>query len=274
MTVTTYDFNYTGSDQMWTVPFYTSGTMTFRLQGGGGGQYRSNSGGGAGGWIRGAMSPAPGTVLTIRLGDKGANGISGVFYLPSAPGGGGPRPGGDGVIYGSHAMLPAPGGVSYDVAGGGGGGSELWVGATLVAVAGGGSGGPAIWGSAGWHVAASGAGQTGSGGQISPTSNSPSPSGDGYNAYGGTTSAAGLGGGSSSYKYPTYLTAGFDGSGGSGGDGASRIYVPGSGLYGSNCGGGGGGGGTYFDGGMCGVAVFNKALSTADHEAIAAAAGL
>lgn len=31
-------------------------------------------------------------------------------------------------------------------------------------------------------------------------------------------------------------------------------------------------GGTYFDGGMCGVAVFNKALSTADHEAIAAAA--
>lgn len=32
--------------------------------------------------------------------------------------------------------------------------------------------------------------------------------------------------------------------------------------------------GTYFDGGMCGVAVFNKALSTADHEAIAAAAGL
>jgi hypothetical protein len=236
-------FSYTGSDQTWTVPRHVAGSLKFLLVGGQGGDDSITVGlGGSAGYIRGELDLAQGTELTIGLGGGGETATdpaAGIIEI--AAGGGGPRPGGDGGIYGTHALSPPDPAVSYDSGGGGGGGSELKVGVTVIAVAGGGGG--AGFNSGG--LGEDGAAQTGNGGGSlgSPSANS------GGQGQGGTTSAAGTGGYSATNKYPTYLEAGADGSGGSGGDGASFIYVPASTLGSSNCGGGGGGGGGYYGGG-------------------------
>ena len=253
MTTTTWTFTYTGSPQTFVVPLYTPGTLTFRLSGGAGGSNGSSGtsgeSGGDAGWIRGTLTAAPGTVLTVDLGGPGQNGYSAAAGVdwPHAAGGGGPRPGGQGGTYGSHSFNSTL--IPRRCSGGGGGGSELYQGATLIAVAGGGSGG-AIHAGTGFSNAYAGAQQTGPGSQ-SASASTAHPAGDtlGNDGFAGTTSAAGLGGGSTASKYPTYVTDGYPGSGGTGGAGADMIYVPGSPAGGSAAGGGSGAGGGYYGGG-------------------------
>lgn len=235
-------FNYTGSDQTWTVPRHVAGTLKFRLVGGkGGNNFNATRVGGEAGFVRGELLLDQGDELTIRLGGAGetaTNPANGVIEV--AAGGGGPRPGGEGGIRGSHALSPPDPSLEYDSGGGGGGGSELKLGVDVIVVAGGG-GGASFSGTDGED----GSAQTGSG---AGTLGSPSAT-EGGQGQGGSTTTAGTGGYSATNKYPTYLEAGEDASGGAGGAGASFIYVPASPLFGSSCGGGGGGGGGYYGGG-------------------------
>lgn len=245
MALETVTFNYTGATQTWRVPGHVPATLKFRLVGGKGGDHETGYGeGGEGGYIAGVLDIVRGTTLTIGLGGAGETSVdepNGVITV--AQGGGGPRPGGDGGISGSHAFAPPDASLEYDSGGGGGGGSELKIGSTVIAVAGGGGG--AGYGQTVTSDGSDGAAQTGSGAGTLGTADAVI-GGDGQ---GGSTSAAGAGGYSATDKYPTYLEVGGDASGSTGGEGASFIYVPGSPAFESRCGGGGGGGGGYYGGG-------------------------
>lgn len=236
------------SSGTWRVPGHVSGTLKLLVAGGGGGDYDPNNStltnrGGIGGWIRGDLDIARGTVLTIGIGGRGDDAETAYVDLPL--GGGGPRPGGNGGLYGSHST------GSIDRAGaGGGGGTELLVGSTIIAVAGGGGGGGTKGGAAGSR-AGNGAQQTGSGANGTASS---ATSDLGQGGRGGTTSAAGAGGAKATGPSGAYLEDGDPGSSGAGGDGGSRIYVPGSPLSASDVGGGGGGGGGYYGAGGGGSA--------------------
>jgi hypothetical protein len=240
-------FDYTGADQTWTVPTHEPGTLKVLVAGGGGGDYNVDSGaltnrGGIGGYIRGALDVAAGTTLTIGVGGKGDDGET--TYTRLAEGGGGPRPGGNGGLYGNHSTDEVSRGGA-----GGGGGSEVKIGSTVIAVAGGGGGGAIKAGINSGERAGDGASQTGSGADATPATATDTR---GQGGFGGTTSAAGAGGASATDKYPTLAEAGHDGSGGTGGDGASYIYDSGSSL--GVAGGGGGGGGGYYGAGGGGAA--------------------
>lgn len=230
----------------WKVPSHVPGTLKMAAVAGGGGDYNPTGGnlsnrGGIGGHVRGTLDIARGTLLTLGIGGRGEDGeVIGVTVQPA--GGGGPRPGGAGGWYGSNTVPPS----SWTRAGaGGGGGTEVLIGSTVVAVAGGGGGGATKSGIAAGSRAGNGAEQTGDGDDGTPVSATVT---QGQGGFGGTTSGVGAGGASASFAYPTYVEAGFDGSAGSGGDGASVIYVEGSPSAG-NGGGGGGGGGGYFGAG-------------------------
>ena len=248
-----FDYIDGTTDIVWVVPSHHPGSMRFRLYGAAGGSNGSSStageSGGPGGSIRGVLfGLTEGDVITLRFGGQGQPGYvapPGVDWPYAVPGDG-PRPGGHGGIYGSHAFASST--LARRTSGSGGGGSELWVNGVLVAVAGGGAGG-AIHAGTGFTSAPGGAAQTGSGGQQGGASTSHPGGNNGNDGFGGTTSAPGLGGGSAAAKWPTYVEDGWPGVGGVGGDGASMIYVPGSAEGGSACGGGSGGGGGFYGGG-------------------------
>jgi uncharacterized repeat protein (TIGR02543 family) len=87
-------FNYTGSDQSWTVPSSVT-SATFYLIGAGGGGGRASFGGGGGGYATGTYAVTPGQILTVIVGQGGggvaAGAVSGLpgAYTPLTYGGGG-----------------------------------------------------------------------------------------------------------------------------------------------------------------------------------------
>jgi hypothetical protein len=87
-------FNYTGSDQSWTVPASVT-SATFYLIGAGGGGGRASFGGGGGGYATGTYAVTPGQVLNVIVGEGGggvaAGAVSGLpgAYTPLTYGGGG-----------------------------------------------------------------------------------------------------------------------------------------------------------------------------------------
>src|SRR4249920_3810827 len=83
-------FNYTGSDQFYTVPAgVTQITVKAWGAGGAGGNFVFNDYGGGGGYATGVINVTPGEVFKIIVGGGGKTGIG-----PGAYGGGGAKSGG------------------------------------------------------------------------------------------------------------------------------------------------------------------------------------
>ena len=212
----TKSFTFTGSDESWTVP---TGTKSITIEGyGAAGGTGGNSGGagGKGGYLKATISVSAGDTLTIRIGQKGHNGVESSFVTSTVFGNGG-KGGGGAPIGGFQGG--AGGGTTYVkksstnlfVIGAGGGG-----GAKVVAT-------PAVGGDGG--------GTTGSSGSNGET-------GVAIAGTGGTQDAGGaVGSGGFSPSAGSSLT---------GGDGASSNNL----LVG---GGGGGAGAGYFGGGGAGA---------------------
>ena len=140
---TTYEtFNYTGSDQTWTVPAGVS-SINFELlgAGGGGATYTSFGNGGGGGYSKGALAVTAGQVLTIIVGQRGggelgsattfATPVSNCYHTSLTYGGGGR---GGSCQVGSYA-------ARRDTYSSGGGRSAIRDGAVELVTAGGGGGG-------------------------------------------------------------------------------------------------------------------------------------
>ncbi len=103
--ITVLTFNYTGSDQNWTVPAGVT-SVTIEAWGAQGGSGYQNHVGGKGAYIKGTFTVTPGDVLKITVGGKGETAVD------SLDGGGGG--GGSFISKSGTPML---------IAGGGGGGS-------------------------------------------------------------------------------------------------------------------------------------------------------
>ena len=219
--ITVATFNYTGSDQLWTVPTGVT-SATFYLIGAGGGGSTAYAGGG-GGYATGTyLSLTPGQTLTIIVGQGGGGvapatrpGVSGYpgIYTPTTYGGGG-----RGGSFGG-------GWTGYYASGGGRSAIRLPGASTDLVTAAGGSG--------------SSYGQCGFGG--GGTSGLPTTA-SGNSGTGGTQGAAGAGG-ISNNGYP-----GIAGSGNQGGDGRDESGGGGGGFFGGGGGGdnGSGGGGSSY----------------------------
>lgn len=245
-------FSYTGAPQTFTVPFGVT-AVQFDVSGASGGDAQPWSGapaiGGLGGRITGALAVVPGSVLTVVVGGRGANGAR---TGSSGNGAGGYNGGGNGG---------APGDANGQGAGGGGG-SDIRVGGTALAdrvvVAGGGGGAtPTIpnggVGASGGH----GGGLTGQDGGnacadperegkgATPLAGGAGAAGSGVAP--GTSGGLGYGGSGGSYAFYSNGEGGGGGGGYYGGGGGSSQTAPtADGAY--YCGGGGGGGGSSYAG--------------------------
>lgn len=185
-------FNYTGADQIWTVPTGVTNAMFYLLGAGGGGVplgtiYGSGAGGG---FASGSYTVAPAQVLTIIVGEAGG-GVLGVLvsancYRTVATYGGGGR---SGSCHGSGYAFP-------NRASSGGGRSAIRLSGSstdLVTAGGGGGGGWQVSGAAGGGIAGlsvtsivTGGTQTAGGVATSPATNGAAYlGGDGYHQGGG-----------------------------------------------------------------------------------------
>lgn len=223
---TTTTFNYTGSNQSWTVPAGVTRATFFLFGAGGGGNYAF--GGGGGGYATGSYAVTPGQTLTIIVGQGGGGqaatartGVSGYpgIYTPVTYGGGGRggsfSAGWDAVYYSS-----------------GGGRSAIRLPAATTDLATAAGGGGAAYGQCGLG----GGGTSGNGG-----------------ARGGTQSAGGTGAASGN-GYP-----GTNGVAYQGGDSKDEGGGGGGGYFG----GGGGGDNTSGGGGSSYVALLTNGITTA-----------
>lgn len=236
---TTTTFNYTGSNQSWTVPAGVTRATFFLFGAGGGGNYAF--GGGGGGYATGSYAVTPGQTLTIIVGQGGGGeaaaartGVSGYpgIYTPVTYGGGGRggsfSAGWDAVYYSS-----------------GGGRSAIRLPAATTDLATAAGGGGAAYGQCGLG----GGGTSGNGG-----------------TRGGTQSAGGTGAGSGN-GYP-----GTNGVAYQGGDSKDEGGGGGGGYFG----GGGGGDNTSGGGGSSYVALLTNGITTAggDCGAVPATTGI
>ena len=90
----TKSFTFTGSDESWSVP---TGTKSITIEGyGAAGGTGGNSGGagGKGGYLKATISVSAGDTLTIRIGQKGHNGVESSFATSTVFGNGGKGGGG------------------------------------------------------------------------------------------------------------------------------------------------------------------------------------
>jgi uncharacterized repeat protein (TIGR02543 family) len=236
---TTTTFNYTGSNQSWTVPAGVTRATFFLFGAGGGGNYKF--GGGGGGYATGSYAVTPGQTLTIIVGQGGGGeaaaartGVSGYpgIYTPVTYGGGGR---GGSFSSGYNAV--------YYSSGGGRSAIRLPAATTDLATAAGGGG--AAYGQCGLG----GGGTSGNGGTL-----------------GGTQSAGGTGG-TSGNGYP-----GTNGVAYQGGDSKDEGGGGGGGYFG----GGGGGDNTSGGGGSSYVALLTNGITTAggDCGAVPATTGI
>ncbi|MCU7614279.1 Ig-like domain-containing protein [Chryseobacterium sp. GMJ5] len=212
-------FDFTGSDQTFTVPAgVTSITMKVWGAGGGGinhGYYDYTGGAGAGGYTTAKMTVTPGQILTIKVGQGGVISSTAPTY-----GGGG----------GGGAKLASFGNGANGSSGGGY--SGIFIGSTPVIIAGGGGGasqGADQGGVTQYPASGGGGGLIGGGGTP-------------YVGGGGTQSAGGAGAGPGDGP-------GMAGSAYTGGRGGNAVQQFSPFNPGSNEGGGGGGGGYYGGGG-------------------------
>ena len=225
---TTTTFNYTGSDQSWTVPTGVS-SATFYLIGAGGGGGISYAGGG-GGYATGTYAVTAGQVLKIIVGQGGGGArfaaVSGYpgSYTPLTYGGGGRS--------GSFSS----GWEGYFSSGGGRSAIRLPNTNTDLATAGGGGG--AAYGECGFGgggTTASGPGTTGatqSSGGIGGTSGNNYPGTKGAAYLGGDSKDEGGGGGGGFFGGG----GGGDNTGGGGGSSYIALLTNGSTTSGGNCG--------------------------------------
>jgi uncharacterized repeat protein (TIGR02543 family) len=238
-------FNYTGSDQSWTVPSGVT-SATFYLIGAGGGGGRASFGGGGGGYATGTYAVTPGQVLTVIVGQGGggvaAGAVSGLpgAYTPLTYGGGGRGGsyGGASALWyssgGGRSAIRLPnattdlataaggGGGSYSQCGFGGGGTT---GLPIPASVNSGTGGTQTAGGAGGYSVNGYSGTAGSA-YLGGTSKDEGGGGGGgyYGGGGGGDNYAGAGGSS----YIALLTAATTTSGANCGNAASTtglIYV-------------------------------------------------
>jgi uncharacterized repeat protein (TIGR02543 family) len=231
-------FNYTGTDQSWTVPTGVTGATFYLIGAGGGGGIQA---GGGGGYATGTYSSlTTGQVLTVIVGQGGGGvasatrpGVSGYpgQYTPTTYGGGG-----RGGSYG--------GATANWFASGGGRSAIRLANATEIATAAGGGGGAY--------------GQCGFGG--GGTSGLPTTA-SGNSGTGGTQTAGGTGG-ISNNGYPGTVGAAFQG-----GDSRDEGGGGGGGYFG----GGGGGDNAGGPGGSSYIALLSNALTTAGGNCGAAA---
>jgi uncharacterized repeat protein (TIGR02543 family) len=228
-------FNYTGSNQSWTVPTGVT-SATFYLIGAGGGGGVSFAGGG-GGYATGSYAVTPGQTLTVIVGQGGGGadavtrpGVSGYpgIYTPVTYGGGG-----------RGGSFSAGWDELYYSSGGGRSAIRLPNTSTDLATAGGGGG--AAYSQCGFG----GGGLTGNG-----------------SARGGTQSAGGTGAGSGN-GYP-----GTNGIAYQGGDSKDEGGGGGGGFFG----GGGGGDNTAGGGGSSYVALLTNSITNAGGDCGASAA--
>jgi|GEM_PF-1211667 len=216
-------FTYTGSDQSFTMPS-GCGTLTAKLWGAGGGAGTPSStygstytAGGAGGFTSATLSVAPGTVLTVMVGQGGfrANGVS---TSATYGGGGGTQSlAGGGKGGGRSALRLACGDVATAAGGGGGGNSQSYT-----TDAGGEGGGATGGASVTTTQDQSGGGATQSAGGVAGAYNGATP---GTKYQGGLGSAPGSGHGTSGGGGGWYGGGGANIGGGGGGSG----YVGGCG---------------------------------------------
>lgn len=218
----TTTFNYSGNMQTFTVPDgVTSLTIEAKGAQGGNGHNIAYQPGGLGGYIKGAFSVTPGSILNIYVG--GTGGRSNV-----SPVAGGFNGGGNGYNYGN---------TSWTVAGGGGA-SDVRLGGTalsnrIIVAGGGGAGG----GSGSWPNGAGGkgGGNTGQAGYWSGSGGAGMNTPDTVrHGFGGSQSAGGAGG---------------NGGGGTLNGFAGTLGLGGNASTGNNTLAGGGGGGFYGGGG-------------------------
>ena len=227
-------FNYTGSDQSWTVPSGVT-SATFYLIGAGGGGGRASFGGGGGGYASGTYAVTPGQVLTVIVGQGGggvaAGAVSGLpgAYTPLTYGGGGRG----GSFGGASAVWYSSGGgrsairlpnatTDLATAAGGGGGSYSQCG-----FGGGGTSGLPIPASVN-----SGTGGTQTTGGAGGFSNNGYPGTAGTAYLGGTSKDEGGGGGGGYYGGG----GGGDNYGGAGGSSYIALLTAATTTAGTNCG--------------------------------------
>lgn len=240
----TITFSATGSPQSWTVP---SGviSVTTTVAGGSGSNETSNGNtsspgvGGAGGAVHAAVPVTPGTILTVVVGQAGANGIQ--DSATPAPGGYGGGGNGGSMVNATHSS-----------GGAGGGGSFLFDTTGLVIAAGGGGGGTSFINGT---VNGGDGGSTGNGSPVAPP-----PVGSVFNpiangqpgtqagpGLGGQNDFNGLSGGATPATSPTALGTGGAGAVNPGGDNFGTAGGGGGGYYGA------GGGGSDGHGGFTGA---------------------
>ena len=224
----TVTFNYTGSNQSWTVPSGVTSATFFLIGAGGGGNYAY--GGGGGGYATGSYAVTAGQVLTVIVGQGGGAadavsrpGVSGYpgIYTPVTYGGGGRggsySAGWDELYYssgGGRSAIRLPSATTDLATAGGGGGaaySQCGLGGGGTTGSGGSRGGTQTTGGTG---ASSGNGYPGTNGVAYQGGDSKDEGGGGGGGYfgggGGGDNTAG-GGGSS---YVALLTNGVTTSGG------------------------------------------------------------
>lgn len=201
MTQTT--FNYTGAEQLYTVPAGVS-SVVIVCKGASGAAWGTQQGG-TGARVQGSLAVTAGETLHVFVGGGGLNGVS------HSPGAGGFNGGGSGGPIGTQ--------VGFSAGSGGGGASDVRQTGNALAnrkIMAGGGGAPASLGGGG------------GGGALSATA----PAGSGTNGGGGGTQAAGGAAGNGA-------AAGISGQGGTGG--GNTIFDGGGGGGGGFFGGGGGG---------------------------------
>lgn len=209
---TTQIFDFTGSDQSFTVPIGVTHVTVKSWGAGGGGGIAAGGSGGAGGYAQGTIPVNPGDVLTIIVGGAGVNKST----VPTYGGGGA----GGADRFGGF------------IGGSGGGRSSVALNSTEVIIAGGGGGRAGASTQA--AIGGSGGGSVGNNGTVATACLLPSAGGGGTQVSGG---AGGIG-----------FTANQDGedgtqfNGGAGGNSGSN----------NSGGGGGGGGGYFGGGGGAG----------------------
>ena len=235
---TTQTFNYTGAAQTWTVP---AGVNSIRIKawgaGGADGIFSGKPGlGGLGGYSEGDLAVTPGQQISLYVGGAGTSSIGGTICCGGFNGGG-------------NAM----GNATSNARGGGGGASDVRIGAATlndrVLVAGGGGGGCVSFSSLTTPVGGSGGGLNG---------------GDGIdgdiNATGGTQSAGGAS------TNPADWQNGVFGLGGSVVATWATIAGGGGGYYGGAAGNNAGGGSGYIGGVANGVT--NSGVRSGDGQII------
>ena len=226
----TKSFTYTGSDESWTVP---TGAKSITIEGfGAAGGTGGNSGGagGKGGYLKATISVTAGDTLTIRIGQKGHNGIehfnqtSTVFGDGGQGGGGAPIMGFQGGAGGGATFVKKSSTTLFVIGAGGGGGAKVVAtpadggdgGGTTGSSGSDGETGVALAGAGGTQVAG---GSAGSGG-FSPTAGSSLAGGDGAGSN-NLFQGGGGGGGGAGYFGGGGGGAGYMGGGASGSGGAS-----------------------------------------------------